>query len=245
MNHPRSLLAFLALSMTLSAAPTAAPANAAVEKDEYAQSTEIKDPLEKINRGTYWFNDKLYRYFFKPISQGYEKILPKVVRKSIDNAYENAKYPVRLLGSVMQGKWSLAAKQSGKFLINSTVGVAGLLTPSQRVEWTKDLPAEDMGQALAKWGIGHGPYIVLPIMGPSSGREFVGMAFDYAASPVNWLWKVEPGAQDWAWIPPAGATLASFPENLARYEDSTKNAVDEYTAVRSTFVQNRRAATER
>lgn len=246
MNKPHllTLLFLAAFSPLLAAAPPAKPAVDG-ERDEYAESTVIADPLERVNRATFWFNDKVYRFLFEPISKVYTTVLPKVVRRGIDNAYENAKYPVRLVGSVMQGKLDLAARQSGKFLLNSTVGIGGLLKPSQKVDWTKDLPAEDMGQALAKWGVGHGFYFVIPVMGPSSGRELVGMGVDYAANPVNWLWIIGSGAEDWAWIPPVGNTVASLPEGLSRYKDSTKDAIDPYTSVRSTFVQNRRSATER
>lgn len=211
------------------------------QEDEYA-AAEVADPLEKLNRGVFWFNDSLYTVLFRPISKGYEFVLPRPVRKGIDNAFENARFPVRLVNSTLQGKLKLAGQETGKFFVNSVFGVGGVYKYSDRIPELVDLPAEDSGQTLAKWGVGHGPYIVLPLFGPSSAREAVGLGADYALNPVNWGLYFHGHNHDWTLIPPAANTLRSLPEQLDTYDTAKENALDEYLAVRSSYIQARAEA---
>ncbi len=228
-------------STPVAAEPAGADAPAAGEFDEYA-AAEVSDPLEKMNRGIFRFNDGIYTVLFRPIAKGYELILPRPVRKGVDNVFENAKFPVRLVNSTLQGKFKRAGQETGKFFVNSLCGVGGIFKHSDRIPELVDLPAEDSGQTLAKWGIGHGPYIVLPLFGPSTARETVGLAGDYALNPVNWGWYFHGHNHDWTLIPPAANTLRSLPEQLKTYDTAKENAVDEYLAVRSSYIQNRAAA---
>jgi phospholipid-binding lipoprotein MlaA len=235
-------------------APTPAPKPVGVapvqqedEEDEYA-AAEVADPLEKLNRGIFWVNDGLYTVIFRPISKGYEKVLPKPVRKGIDNAFDNVKFPVRFVNSAMQGKFKQAGKETGKFFVNTVAGFGGILRESDRIPVLANIPEEDFGQTLAKWGIGHGCYIVLPLFGPSSLRETVGLAGDYAANPVNWglFWHgSHDWEHDWTFIPPASNTLRSLPGQLATYDDATKDAIDAYLSARSAYVQHRAEATRK
>ena len=218
-----------------------AASTSAGEEDEYA-AAEVADPLEKLNRGVFWFNDSMYTVLFRPIAKGYEFVFPRPVRKGIDNAFENAKFPVRLVNSTLQGKLKRAGQETGKFFVNSLLGVGGVYKYSDRIPELVDLPAEDSGQTFAKWGIGHGPYIVLPLFGPSTARETVGLAGDYALNPVNWGWYFHGHNHDWTLIPPSANTLRSLPEQLKAYDTAKENALDEYLAVRSSFIQNRAEA---
>jgi phospholipid-binding lipoprotein MlaA len=88
----------------------------------------------------------------------------------------------------------------------------------------------------------HGPYFIIPVLGPSTIRELIGSAGDYALNPINWGFAFTSDADDWAWMPPAGNTIRSMPDQLDKYEESKANAIDPYTAVRSTFIQNRNSA---
>jgi phospholipid-binding lipoprotein MlaA len=92
--------------------------------------------------------------------------------------------------------------------------------------------------------IGHGPFLVLPLFGPSSAREAVGLVGDYALNPVNWLFKLRGGAEKTEWIPSAVNTLRTFPDQLEKYDSSRANSVDPYVSVRSVFYQNRQAASD-
>ncbi len=208
--------------------------------DEYAV-TEVSDPLEGLNRATFKLNDGMYTYIFRPISKGYEFILPKAVRRGVDNAFENVKYPVRVVNCVLQGKIKRAGLETEKFAVNTVAGVGGLFRVSDKISSIADLPAEDTGLTFAKWGIGHGAYIVIPFLGPSSVRDGVGLIGDYALNPVDWgvFWK---GKHDWTKIPPSANTLRALPTQLAAYDAAAKDSVDPYLSVRSAYMQNRAAA---
>ncbi|HBJ87311.1 MAG TPA: hypothetical protein DDZ88_26340 [Verrucomicrobiales bacterium] len=211
------------------------------ELDDYAEAS-VSDPLEPFNRVMFKMNDCLYLVIFRPVSKGYEFVLPKPVRKGIDNAFENVKYPVRFVNCALQGKFKRAGQETGKFLINTLGGVGGIFRVSDKVPSLVNIPAEDLGQTLAKWGVGHGPFIVLPLMGPSTARETVGLAGDYVLNPVNWGLFWHGGGDwehDWTMIPPAANTLRSLPEQLEIYDAATKDAVDPYLSARSAFIQNR------
>ena len=223
--------------------PKAGGASKTDDLDEYAV-TEVSDPLEGLNRATFKLNDGMYTYIFKPISKSYEFILPKVVRRGVDNAFENVKYPVRVVNCVLQGKIKRAGLETEKFAVNTVAGVGGLFRVSDKISSIADLPAEDTGLTFAKWGMGHGPYLVIPFFGPSSLRDGVGLAGDYVLNPVNWgiFWK---GKHDWTLIPPTANTLRLLPSQLAAYDAASKDAVDSYLSVRSAYIQNRAEAAKK
>lgn len=214
------------------------------ENDDYAE-VAVADPLERMNRGIFWFNDKLYLVLLRPVSKGYEVVFPKPVRTGVNNAFENVKFPVRFVNSALQGKFKRAGQETGKFVVNTVAGVGGLLNISDKIPAIANVPSEDTGQTFAKWGIGHGAYVVLPFFGPSSVRDGVGMVGDYFLNPVNWGIFYHGGhdwEHDWTMIPPAANTLRSLPDQLSIYDAATKEAVDPYLSVRSTYVQNREDA---
>ena len=224
----------------------AAPA-ATDELDDYAE-VSASDPLESFNRVMFKMNDCLYLVVFRPVSKGYKFVFPKPVRKGIDNAFDNVKYPVRFVNCALQGKFKRAGQETGKFLVNTLGGLGGIFRVSDKVPDLVNVPPEDLGQTLAKWGVGHGPLIVLPLLGPSSARETVGLAGDYVLNPVNWGFFWHGGGNwehDWTMIPPAANTLRSLPQQLELYDAATKDAVDPYISARSAFIQNRAEATRK
>lgn len=224
------------------AAPAAA-ASPVDDLDEYAV-VEIADPFEKLNRGTFWLNDRAYKFVFRPISKGYEKILPKRVRRGIDNAFENAKFPIRFVNSALQGKFKNAGLHVGKFVVDTLGGVGGLVKRSKEIPVFAELPEEDTGKTFAVWGMGHGPYIVIPFFGPSSLRDGIGMVGDAYLNPVNYgAWK--PGEFDHAWIAPGVNNLRLLPPQLELYDDAVADAIDPYIAVRSAYVQYREEAVKK
>jgi len=212
-------------------------------RDDY-DVVEASDPLEGLNRATFSLNDGLYKFVLRPISKGYETITPEPVRHGIDNVFDNIKFPVRFVNSGLQGKFGRAGKEVQKFGVNTIAGFGGLIKQSDRIPSLADVPAEDSGQTLGTWGIGHGPYIVLPVLGPSSVRETVGLAGDYALNPINWGFAMKSDARKYAWIPQAANTVRQLPEQLKKYDDARSEAVDPYLAVRSAYYQNRKAAVE-
>lgn len=208
--------------------------------DEYA-TVEISDPLEPVNRGTFWFNHQLYRFVLRPLSKTYETIVPKPARTGIYNVFDNVEYPVRAVNYTLQGDLKRAVQETGKFAVNSTAGIGGIMRPSEKIPALADVPDTDTGLTFAKWGIGHGPYLVVPLIGPRSSRDTVGLAGDYAMNPITWIGFFYGS---WAWTIPvsAGDTIAVMPDKLGQYDTASKNAVDPYLAVRSAYVQYRAEA---
>ncbi|HEY8900679.1 MAG TPA: VacJ family lipoprotein [Chthoniobacterales bacterium] len=212
--------------------------------DEYGTSVTVADPLEPLNRATFWINDGIYTIALRPISKGYDRLVPKVIRTGIYNAYENVKFPVRLVNHLLQGNFPRAGQETGKFLVNSTAGIGGLGRPSDHIPALADVPSADTGQTFAKWGIGNGPYLVLPLLGPSTLRDTVGLAGDYALNPITWVCFVY-GDYDWIIAIPAGNTMRAMPGQIALYDTITKDSLDRYLAARSAYIQNRAEAAQR
>ncbi len=219
------------------------------EVDEYATTTaDVSDPLEKLNRGTFWVNDQLYTFILRPISKGYTLIIPRPVRKGIDNVFENVKYPVRVVNCTLQGKFKRAGQETGKFVVNTVAGVGGIFRPAENIPALANLPDEDTAQTFGKWGIPPGPYLVLPMLGPSSLRDGVGLVGDYALNPVNWpylWWYGSRSKHDWVIVPPLANTLRSTPAQMDKYDTITQDAVDPYLSARSAYSQNRAEAVKK
>ena len=205
--------------------------------NEYRAGT-VADPLEPLNRATFWINDGLYTVILRPITKGYEKVIPKPVRTGIHNVFENVRFPVRFVNDTLQGNFKRAGLETGKFFVNSIVGVGGIGRPSDHIPALADVPEADTGQTFAKWGIGHGIYIVLPLLGPSSLRDTVGIAGDYALNPVNWISFVY-GGYAWTIAIPSTNSLRVTHEQLGIYDSATKSALDKYLAIRSSYIQYR------
>jgi phospholipid-binding lipoprotein MlaA len=211
--------------------------------DEYDIAL-VPDPLEPINRATFWLNHEIYRFVLRPISKGYEKIVPEPVRKGIYNVFENVKFPVRLVNNALQGNFTRARRELEKFLINSSIGVGGIIRQSDRIPFLAEVPRTDTGLTFAKWGVKSGPYIVLPILGPSTFRDTAGLAGDYALNPVSWV-TIVWGDYLWTMAIPYTNTLRALPEQLGTYDSVTENALDRYLAARSAYIQYRNQAAAR
>jgi phospholipid-binding lipoprotein MlaA len=212
------------------------PMETGVESKEAA----VQDPLEPVNRGIFAFNHQVYRFVLKPLGKVTEFILPKPVLKAVDHAFENVDTPVRVVGNLFQGKPASALKETEKLLINSTLGVGGLFKVSDRFSRYRDLPKEDIGQAFGKWGIPHGPYLVLPVLGPSSSRDLVGKAGDIALNPITWL----PHATLRNSIA-GGRAVEQNPSQMKSYDQAIVGAVDRYVAIREGYISYRDEAVRR
>jgi phospholipid-binding lipoprotein MlaA len=218
-----------------------APAPAVDDLDEYSQVANIPDPAEPLNRGTFWLNHQLYNYLLRPVSKAYEFILPSPARKAIHNVFENVEYPVRVVNHALQLEFKRADLETRKFVVNSVAGVGGVLRVSDRIPELANIPSADTGQTFAKWGIGHGAYVVLPVIGPRSVRDTVGMAGDYALNPVSWLsYGGVTGAAALAISGPSAAR--NMNERINLYDAATQNAIDPYIAVRTGYIQYREKA---
>ncbi len=143
------------------------------------------DPLESYNRAIFKFNDQFDRFVLKPAAQGYSYVLPQPVRNSVTRFFNNLLEPTVIVNDLLQGKLERTASDTGRFVVNSTVGVVGLFDPARRLGLR---PHEaDFGMTLGVWGAPPGPYIVWPILGPSDLRDSFGLIADYYTYPVNYL----------------------------------------------------------
>jgi phospholipid-binding lipoprotein MlaA len=206
---------------------------------------KVDDPLVRFNRPIFDFNDELYHYALRPLAHGYAIVVPLRVRNGVTNFFDNLQFPVRFVNSVLQGKLTRSAQETGKFVINSTAGVGGLFRVSDHISGLADVPAEDFGQTLAVWGISAGPYLVVPVLGPSDCRDLVGFVGDYATSPLNWH---ALGIIHCAYISDAASFAISatryvngLPKAIDNYDQLKSEAVDPYVAIRDAYLSYRAA----
>ncbi len=235
-----------AVAATKNAQPaetSAAGAAAEDDLDEYAV-LEVYDPIEPVNRGLFGINHYLYKGVIRPVAKGYQFIIPKFMRTGIRNAYLNVKFPVRLVNNALQGDLPGAGKETEKFLVNTVLGVGGVMTPSDKFPALAELPPADTGQTFAKWGIPHGPYVVLPILGPNSVRDTVGVVGDAALNPLSWIGFIF-GAGYWTLAVTTPDTVNSLPDRMDAYDAMTKEALDPYVSARTGYMQYRKATAER
>jgi len=227
-------------------AATGKTAVTAADDDDWDNVAEVKvhDPIEPVNRGIFWFNHQLYTYVAKPFSTAYKFIFPDLVRQGIRNAYDNVRFPVRFVNHTLQGRFDRTAQETGRFLVNTTAGVGGLMKPADKIPALADVPKADTGQTFAKWGIPHGPYLVFPVIGPTTCRDLVGTAGDSALNPVSWVAFVFGGAA-WTTAVSAPSGAHSLPDQMDRYDLATKDALDPYISARTGYIQYRNAAAQR
>jgi len=200
-------------------------------KQEYAP-----DPLEKMNRAIFVFNDKLYFWFLKPVSQIYGIFVPPGVRTCIKNGFDNLRFPTRFLNNLLQWKFREAGLETERFLINSTMGLGGLFEVASMHFNLNPPHTEDTGQTLGFYGLKPGFYLVLPFWGPSSLRDTFGLAGDAALSPLFWI----PG-ELWMGIPlRAGEAINDTSLRIGEYEEFKKAALDPYVSMRQGWLQYRR-----
>jgi phospholipid-binding lipoprotein MlaA len=137
---------------------------------------EPQDPWQGMNRGIYKFNDALDRAILKPVAKGYDKVVPKPIDKGIDNIFSNIGDVVVLFNDILQLKFKQSASDTGRLIVNSTLGLAGIFDVASPLGMPKH--NEDFGQTLGHWGAPSGPYLVLPFLGPSSLRDGIGILPD-------------------------------------------------------------------
>jgi len=205
---------------------------------ETYSAKQVGDPWQPVNRVTFQINHGVYKILLNPISKAYEFIVPKPARHGIFNVFENIRVPIRLVNNLLQGNLPRAGQEAGRFVVDSTVGVAGIGRPSNHMPLLADVPPADTGQTFAKWGLENGPYVVLPLLGPSTARDTFGLAGDYALNPLTWV-SIVFGSMDWIIAIPAAATLRSVPGQMELYNTVTDEAMDPYLAARSAYIQNR------
>jgi phospholipid-binding lipoprotein MlaA len=252
-NH--SIFSLLALLLCLSgcavsgkdpATKPVRPVSSAVG-DEFANVPvqKVNDPLEGFNRTMFGLNDELYTHALRPLAHGYVIVVPRPVRTGISNFFDNVQFPVRFINSVLQGKLKRSAQEAGKFVFNSTFGVGGLIRVSDHVSGLEDVPGEDFGLTLGVWGFRPGPYIVIPVLGPSDCRDVVGFAGDFAMSPLNWytlgIFHYQVISNGVGIALSGTHYVNALPKSIDTYDQMKAGAVDPYIAMRDAYLSYRSA----
>jgi phospholipid-binding lipoprotein MlaA len=209
---------------------------------------KVNDPYERINHTTFRINDSLTIHAVKPLAHGYERIVPHAVRTGLSNFFDNLDFPVRFGNDVLQGRFVRSGQEVGKFVLNSTVGVGGLFRASDHVSSLADVPAEDFGLTLGRWGFSTGPYLVIPLLGPSTIRDLTGYAGDFALNPLNWYLIFSNNrliSNAVGYSISASRFLVRSPGSVHAYEEMKEAAVDPYIAVRNAYLSHRAAQLEK
>jgi phospholipid-binding lipoprotein MlaA len=242
--NPRQLLAFMAMFAIAQVGFSQDTPRPAPEDEEFfdfdaGEEAEVRiaDPLEGINRATFAINDKLYRGVFKPVARGL-RVLPAGVRISFSNFFSNLGTPVSAASALLQADLRNCGLELTRFALNSSAGLFGFFDVATELGIERD--NEDLGQTLARYGVGHGFYLVVPFYGPSSLRDITGSVATSAMNPV--YQNLETGEIIAINVTDAEITLSLDQDT---YEAFYESALDPYIFFRTAWLQNRAGAVEK
>ncbi len=224
-SNVKNVMALVATSALLMACSTAGPG-------------EVSDPIENVNRGIFKFNDVVDTAVIKPVAEGYRANVPKPARVGVRNFLRNIKTPTVVGNDLLQGNVTSAGDDITRFFANTFFGLGGLIdvAGSEGVTYKE----EDFGQTLGKWGLSNGPYLVLPIFGPSTVRDTTGLLVDSYTDPLNrWMSNTDREGLYYSRIVVAG--IDKREALLDTLADLKKNSIDYYAATKSAYIQNRAA----
>jgi phospholipid-binding lipoprotein MlaA len=213
--------------------PQTAPAQAAL-----AEADGTNDPFEKENRAIFDFNNHVDKIVLVPVASAYRAVLPEPVRDSVHDFLQNLNEPIIFANDVLQARPDLAATTAARFVVNSTVGVGGLFDVASKAH----LPFHDndLGVTFAVWGVGEGPYLMLPVLGPSNVRDAIGEGGDAYGDPGN----IVAGDYHYMWATFARAGTQGIDErsrNIETLADIERTSLDYYATIRSLYRQRRAA----
>lgn len=238
MNRTRRLSArlavpALALSLALGACATRPDPR---DAEAVAEFNATNDPLEPLNRGMFFVHDGIDTLVLRPVAEAYRIFLPPELRTAIRNVLANLRTPVILVNDVLQGDTQRAATTMGRFIVNTTVGIGGIF--DRATEFGLLGHTEDFGQTLAVWGAPEGPYLFIPVLGPSSPRDLAGFAVDIAINPLTYVGGGE--TLEAINITRTGLSVADTREGLIQPLDQLRaGSLDYYAALRSAYRQRR------
>lgn len=188
-----------------------------------------EDPWEGFNRGVFAFNEFVDRYFLKPVAKAYDWVTPDPVDDSISNVYKNLGEVGNFVNDLLQGKFSEASHDAGRFLVNTTVGIGGLFDPATKLGLERN--EEDFGQTFANWNLESGPFVMLPLFGPSTVRDALGRIPDAFTSPQRYLDHVPTRNSVYA------LDIVDTRADLLKLEELIQG--DKYSFIRDVYLQRR------
>jgi phospholipid-binding lipoprotein MlaA len=228
-------LGVAAIVLALAGCATPPPAD---DPDAVAEYRETNDPLEPTNRVIYAVNDKFDVYLLRPAAEAYRAVLPQTVRDHTHQFLDNFGKPVQLANDMLEGKPRRAGNTLMRFLTNSTLGLGGIFDVATGFGYP-DHDA-DGGITLAEWGVPNGPYLYLPVFGPSSPREAFGMGLDYVVDPFSWVGK-DNTDKDLGYVKIGVSALDARSRVLDDLDKMTASALDPYATIRSLYRQHRKS----
>jgi len=190
-----------------------------------------QDPWESWNRGVYKVNDKLDRAVAKPIARTYVRAVPKPVRTGVSNFMANLHTSTVMVNDALQGKFGAAANDLARLLVNTTVGVGGLLDPATQMGLDKN--DEDFGQTLGRWGVPPGPFLEVPILGPSDTRDGPGRVVDIFTGPTHYI------KNNWVAYGISGLSFVNVRTDLLSLDETLQKVYDPYAFIRDAYLQRR------
>jgi phospholipid-binding lipoprotein MlaA len=207
-------------------------ANEEFEDPFATEVPDLPDPYEKKNRAIFDLNNDIYNHFTKHVAKGYRFVFPVELRLAVRNLFNNAAMPVKLVSSLVQGNWEKSGRVVGRFLINSTAGLGGMLDVAEQ-EYDIQPVDENMSQALGYYGVPTGPYLILPLLGPASVRNLVGRTADIFLSPAFFFsapFMVSSGIA-------TGKKVNETSFLVKTKKELEQNSLDEYESVRDFYNQ--------
>ncbi|MEL6868635.1 MAG: VacJ family lipoprotein [Pseudomonadota bacterium] len=195
------------------------------------QTVPANDSWEGVNRAIYGFNNVADTIIVKPLAKGYRFVTPDPVEQGVSNVFSNLAYPTVAVNNLLQGKPGDAARDAARFVLNSTLGIAGIFDVAKRAGLEKN--NEDFGQTLAVWGVPSGPYVMLPFLGPSTLRDAVSLPLDQALHVRNYI--DESGTRDKLLV----LQIISLRARLLAFDEQIQASNDPYIFIREAYLQNR------
>jgi phospholipid-binding lipoprotein MlaA len=206
-------------------------------EDEYAddeKAAAVADPLEPFNREMYLLNDFMYFYVLKPAARGVTAVIPVEIRTGVRNMFDNIRFPVRFVNSLLQAKWEKATDEFAKFFLNTTVGFLGFADVASIYPGLNTSP-EDLGQTLAVWGAGDGFFLMVPFLGPMTLRDGLGKLGDTFLDPMWWAVEGVPASLALR----GGEAVNDTTFRIGDYEAVKEASLDAYSAIRNGYAQGR------
>jgi len=190
-----------------------------------------QDPWESFNRGVYRFNDKLDRAVAKPVARTYVKVVPAPARTGVSNFFANLRTTTVMVNDALQGKFGAAANDLARLVVNTTVGVGGLLDPATQMGLDKN--DEDFGQTLGHYGVPPGPFLEIPLLGPSDSRDGPGRGVDIFTSPTHYI------SNNWVSYGLDGFGFVNTRAGLLPLDETLQKVFDPYAFIRDAYLQRR------
>jgi phospholipid-binding lipoprotein MlaA len=192
---------------------------------------DARDPWERFNRASFKFNDALDRAVLRPTARAYVKVAPRAMRTGVSNFFSNLETVTTLINDALQGKVAAVGHDSARLLLNSTLGLGGLLDPASAAGLDKN--DEDFGQTLGKWGVESGPYLMIPLLGPSTVRDLAGRIPDQFTDPSHYL------EDDSTRYLITAVEVVDLRAGLLELDEQLSQSFDRYAFVRNAWLQRR------